>query len=239
MLGGFAVICLIASLILAMNTSTADGGRALYGIARDDMTIKWLYHLNKFHVPARGMTVDMVVNIGLLLLLGANNFVILYISNIGYVFCHVLALTGFLLLRRDRPDWPRPIKVGRVMAALAWPLAAFNLILVLAGVLDQKVASYIGFYEFKGLPLFLGAGVLVASVLLFFYRRAVQDKSQDHVPGPGRPDDAERGADAAAPGGGRAELDPLRRPSIEERGGRAAPLPFRARVVRFREPGLA
>ena len=99
-LGGFAVICLIASLILAMNTSTADGGRALYGIARDDMTIKWLYHLNRFHVPARGMTVDMVVNIGLLLLLGANNFVILYISNIGYVFCHVLALTGFLLLRQ-------------------------------------------------------------------------------------------------------------------------------------------
>ena len=64
------------------------------------------------------------------------------------------------------------------MAALAWPLAAFNLILVLAGVLDQKVASYIGFYEFKGLPLFLGAGVLIASVLLFFYRRAVQDKAK-------------------------------------------------------------
>ena len=177
-LGGFAVICLIASLILAMNTSTADGGRALYGIARDDMTIKWLFHLNRFHVPARGMTVDMVINIGLLLLLGANNFVILYISNIGYVFCHVLALTGFLLLRRDRPDWPRPIKAGRVIAALAWPLAAFNLILVLAGVLDQDVASYIGFYEFKGLPLFLGVGVLVVSVLLFFYRRAVQDKAK-------------------------------------------------------------
>jgi hypothetical protein len=65
-----------------------------------------------------------------------------------------------------------------LITALAWPLAAFNLILVLAGVLDQKVASYIGFYEFKGLPLFLGAGVLIASVLLFFYRRAVQDKAK-------------------------------------------------------------
>ncbi len=49
--GTIAIICLIASLILSMNTATADGGRALYGIARDDMTIKWLYHLNRFHVP--------------------------------------------------------------------------------------------------------------------------------------------------------------------------------------------
>jgi amino acid transporter len=176
--GGFAVVCLIASLILAMNTSTADGGRALYGIARDDMTIKWLYHLNRFHVPARGMSVDMVVNIALLHLLGANNFVILYISNIGYVFCHVLALTGFLLLRKDRPTWPRPIKVGSGLVVAAGVLAAFNFVLVLAGVFDQKVASYIGFYEFKGLPLYLGLGVLVASVLLFFYRRAVEDKAK-------------------------------------------------------------
>jgi amino acid transporter len=176
--GGFAVICLIASLVLAMNTATADGGRALYGIARDDMTIKWLYHLNRFHVPARGMSVDMVVNIGLLLLLGANNFVILYISNIGYVFCHVLALSGFLLLRRDRPNWPRPIKKSAIWLPIAAVLALFNLVLVIDGVVDQKVASYIGFYEFKGLPLFIGVGVLVVAVLLYFYRRVVQDKQK-------------------------------------------------------------
>ena len=177
-IGGFGVICLIASLILAMNTATADGGRALYGIARDDMTIKWLHHLNRHHVPARGMGVDMFVNIGLLVILGANNFVILYISNIGYVFCHVLALTGFLLLRKDRPNWPRPIKVGPVWVKLAWVLAAFNLILVVYGVADQKLAAYLGFYEFTGLPLFLGLGVLIASVLLYFYRRVVQDKAK-------------------------------------------------------------
>ena len=142
------------------------------------MTIKWFYNLNRFHVPARGMTVDMVVNIGLLLLLGANNFVILYISNIGYVFCHVLALTGFLLLRRDRPDWPRPIKVGSGWLPVAAVLALFNLVLVLYGVYDQDLAAYIGFYEFTGLPLYLGLGVLVAAVLLYFYRRVVQDKAK-------------------------------------------------------------
>jgi amino acid transporter len=174
--GGLAIISLLASLILSMNSATADGGRALYGIARDDMTIKWLYHLNRFHVPARGMTVDMVVNVGLILLLGASNLAILYMSNIGYVLAHVFALTGFLLLRRDRPDWPRPIKVGSAWIGVAWLLAAFNLFLVLFGVTQSKLAAFVGFYEFAGAPLWIGLGVLVASVLLFFYRRAVQDR---------------------------------------------------------------
>ena len=129
-------------------------------------------------MPGPRHDVDMVVNIGLLLLLGANNFVILYISNIGYVFCHVLRSSGFLLLRRDRPRWPRPIKVGGPWLAIAGVLALFNLVLVVYGVYDQDLASYIGFYEFTGLPLFLGIGVLIASVLMYFYRRVVEDKAK-------------------------------------------------------------
>ena len=174
----FAVICLLASLILSMNSATADGGRALYGIARDDMTIKWLYHLNRFHVPARGMTVDMVVNVSLILLLGASNLAILYMSNIGYVLAHVFALSGFILLRRDRPDWPRPIKVGGVWVGIAWLCAIYNLILVIWGVTQAGLAAFVGFYEFAGAPLWIGIGVLVTAVLLFFYRRAVQDRAK-------------------------------------------------------------
>ena len=40
------VVILIAAFLLAMNAATADGGRALYGIARDHMTTRQLYHLN-------------------------------------------------------------------------------------------------------------------------------------------------------------------------------------------------
>jgi len=82
------------------------------------------------------------------------------------------------LLRRDRPGWPRPIKVGPAWLPIAAVLALFNLVLVLYGVWDQDLAAYLGFYEFTGLPLYLGLGVLVASVLLYFYRRAVQDKAK-------------------------------------------------------------
>ena len=39
---------------------------------------------------------------------------ILVFSNLGYVLCHVFATSGFLLLRKDRPNWPRPIKVNSI-----------------------------------------------------------------------------------------------------------------------------
>ena len=174
--GGLGLVLLIASLILSMNSATADGGRALYGIARDHMTIKELYHLNRFHVPARAMTVDMVVNVTLILVMGASNLAILYLSNIGYVFCHVLALSAFLLLRKDRPKWPRLIKVGPVWVVLAGVLCLFNLLLVIWGVSQQSLAALLGGYTASGGPFYIGIGVLVLSVLLFFYRRAVQDK---------------------------------------------------------------
>ena len=43
---------------------------------------------------------------------------ILVFSNLGYVLCHVFATSGFLLLRRDRPNWPRPIKVDPPWVAI-------------------------------------------------------------------------------------------------------------------------
>jgi amino acid transporter len=166
------IILLIGSLFLSMISSTADGSRALYGIARDDMTVKQLYHLNRFHVPARAMTVDLVVNV-LLVLLISSNLAILYMSNIGYVLAHVLALTGFLLLRRDRPNWPRPIKVGPIWVGIAAVLAVFNAVLIAFGIANPSLTGY-----GNSTDMFIGVGVLVGSVLLFFYRRIVQDKTR-------------------------------------------------------------
>ena len=169
---GVILVLLIGSLFLSMISSTADGSRALYGIARDHMTVKQLYHLNRFHVPARAMTVDLVVNV-LLVLFISSNLAILYLSNIGYVLAHVFALSGFLLLRKDRPNWPRPIKVGSAWLWIAGVLAVFNLALVIFGILNPTLTGYGTWTD-----MFIGVGVLIASVLLYFYRRIVQDKSK-------------------------------------------------------------
>jgi amino acid transporter len=176
-LGGGAnvmVVLLIASLFISMNTATADGSRALYGIARDHVTIKQLDHLNRFRVPARAMTLDMVINIGLVLFVG-NTLAILLAGNLGYMSAHVFALTAFLLLRRDRPQWPRPIRLPSPWILIAAVLAAANLLFIVVGVLNPSLTGYGGTKE-----LLIGVGVLLISVLLYLYRRIVQDKERPH-----------------------------------------------------------
>ena len=98
---GLAIILLCAGIVLAMNTATADGSRALSGISQDGMTIRWLGHLNRYHVPANAMTVDALLNIVLLLTYASDPIgalKILVFSNLGYVLCHVFATSGFVLL---------------------------------------------------------------------------------------------------------------------------------------------
>jgi amino acid transporter len=193
-LGTFFLICLLASLVLSMSSSTADGGRALYGISRAGMTIKQLGTLNKYNVPARAMTVDLFVNCALVLFI-SSNLAILYMSNIGYVLAHFLAVTGFLLLRKDRPNWPRPIKIGAIWTPIAAFMAAFIAFLLIVGAGAPHLNGYGTWTDFG-----IGVGVLVASVLLFVYRRVVQDHERVHFreDTPTMPEESSGVADPAA-----------------------------------------
>jgi amino acid transporter len=165
------VVLLIASLLLSMNTATADGSRALYGIARDGMTVKQLFHLNRFHVPGRAMTLDMILNIFLLFFIG-NTLAILFTGNLGYIAAHFFALTGFILLRRDRPKWPRPIKLPSFWIPIAAVLAAANALFIIVGASNGSLTGYGSTKE-----LWIGIGVLLFSIVLFLFRRIVQDKA--------------------------------------------------------------
>jgi amino acid transporter len=163
------VVLLIGSLLLSMNTATADGSRALYGIARDGMTVKELYHLNRFRVPARAMTIDMLVNLALVFFVG-NVLAILVAGNLGYMSAHFFALTAFLLLRKDRPGWPRPIRLAPAWLWIAGVLAAINAFFIIYGASNPGETGYGGTKE-----TWIGVGVLLIAIVLFAFRRAVQD----------------------------------------------------------------
>ena len=170
--GGVLVAFLCASLFLSMNTATMDGGRALYGIARDRMTIRQLYHLNRFHVPGRAMTVDLFVNLFLVFVIGTT-VSILFTGNLGYFFAVLAAVSGFILLRKDRPDWPRTIRLPRVWVGVAAFLFVVNLMFLIFGVSNPKITGYGGTKE-----VLIGVAVLAVSVVLYAFRRVVQDKER-------------------------------------------------------------
>jgi amino acid transporter len=168
------LICLVASLLLSMSTSTGDAGRALYGISRAGLTIKEFGRLNRFNVPGNAMTLDLFVNVCLVLFI-SSNLAILYMSNIGYVLCHVFALSGLLLLRKDRPNWPRPIKLAAPWLVVAGTLCLLNAFFLVVGAGAPNLNGYGNWTDFG-----IGVGILAGSILLFFFRRIVQDGERVH-----------------------------------------------------------
>ena len=165
-------ICLIAGLLLLMVMTTADGGRVLHGSSLEGLTIKQLGHLNRFKVPGRAMSLDLVVNVVLILFVG-EALAVIVAGILGYLICHVLSLTGFINLRRDLPDAERPIKLGRQWLYVAGLLAVIDTVMVVVGALSAGITGYGGTKE-----LVIGVAVLSLSVVLYFSRQVVQDKKQ-------------------------------------------------------------
>jgi amino acid transporter len=140
-------------------------------MASEGMTIKQLDHLNKHNVPARAMTFDLVVNLALVFFVGST-LGVLFASNLGYFVAICFALVGFVLLRRDRPNAHRPIRLGKTWVPVALVLAAFNLVLAVVGVLSPSVTGYGGIKE-----TLIGVFLLAVSLVLYAVRRYGQDRS--------------------------------------------------------------
>jgi amino acid transporter len=142
------------------------------------MTIKELGVLNRFSVPARAMTLDALLNIFLITYF-AGVIEILAAGNLGYILAHVFALTGFLLLRRDRPNWPRPIKLSAIWVPIAGLLALANTVFIVVGGFIYS-GGFLGIetqYGYGWDKTRVGLIVLAISLLLYIFRHVVQDRT--------------------------------------------------------------
>ncbi|MFD4955902.1 APC family permease [Streptomyces sp. NPDC058451] len=173
LVGGAAdlmIVFLIASLLLIMITGLADGSRVLYDMGRQGVTIRQVGVLNRRGVPARALTVALAINVIVLVVL-KTPLAIIVTGNLGYILTHILAISGFALLRRDRPDLARPIRLPDFFVPLAWFLTALLAVILVVGATGFSITGYGGFRE-----LGIAVGVLAAAVLLWEYRRRVQDR---------------------------------------------------------------
>ena len=189
------VIMLCAGIVLSMNTATMDGSRALYGISQDGMTIKWLGKLNKQQRAGErddagcGAQHHPALPLRSARCSGGGYLKILAVSNFGYVIAHIFAISGFLLLRKDRPGWPRPIRLGPMWTSLA--------VLCLAAR-HRLPRGRLDLVQPHGLPrwqqVFVwGLIVLAVAVLLYIYRVVVEDKAplRWSIPAPSMPAEGE------------------------------------------------
>ena len=126
-------------------------------------------------MPGRALTIDLVVNVLLILFVG-NVLGILFASNLGYILAVTLAVSGFVLLRKDRPNWPRPIRLAPIWVPIAVLLAAFDLLILVVGASNPTLAGYGGTRD-----VLIGLGLLSIGLILFMYRRLVQDRTSLHL----------------------------------------------------------
>lgn len=165
-------VCLIAGLVLLMLMTSADCGRVLSQAARDRLTISQLAKINRFNVPGRAMTLDLVVNILLVLFVG-NTLALVVTGNFGYILMHVFAVSGLILLRKDRPGAQRPIKLSRAWLPVAGGLATFDLVMLVVAATSLGIIGYGGTKD-----LLIAIGVMAISILLYLFRHLVQDHAR-------------------------------------------------------------
>jgi amino acid transporter len=171
--GSLVIAVLAVGLWVTLIGTSAQAGRALLGISRSDLTIKQLSPLNKFGMPGRALTMDLTINLLILFFVG-NTIAIVAASNFGYILCCGLACYAYVLLRRDRPDWPRPFRLSKSWKAVALVLGTIDLIIAGFGVTHPSLAGYGGAKEIA-----ISLALIGVCIPLFLIRRLWQDR--DHA----------------------------------------------------------
>lgn len=167
---------MILALMLAIMMAMAGSSRTLYQGGIDGWLPKYLAHTNEHGAPTRAMWTDLIFNLGLLTFAASDAtayYLILSMSNVGYMIFIFLNLQSAWIHRIDSPNIPRPYRAPNWMLALGAVLGFFNLFLMGVGakVWGNPNALWYG----------LAFGALIIPV--FLYRHYVQDKGRfpDHM----------------------------------------------------------
>ncbi len=167
---------MILALILAIMMAMAGSSRTLYQGSEDGWLPKFLSHVNDHGAPTRAMWTDLVFNLGLLTFAASDAtayYLILSISNVGYMIFIFLNLQAAWIHRIDSPHIKRPYRAPNWLIGVNALLGFVNLLLMGAGA------------KVWGNPNALWYGLAFAAMIIpvFLFRHYVQDKGRfpDHM----------------------------------------------------------
>jgi amino acid transporter len=184
-----AIMLILALILSALNAITGTA-RSLHQMSTDGQFPRFFQHVNRHGVPDRSMIFNVACSIIVVFFGGAVE--IYTFSNVGYLASFLPVLVGYFLLRKYRPNVRRPFKLPEFMKYVALVIAAMYAVIYFWGgpvyascSCSQAGRSTLPYY-------FIGIGVLLAYLPLYYFRKKVEDRRT-------RP--AEATAPAMAPGG--------------------------------------
>ncbi len=155
-----AVLIALAILISTFGCTNGlilAGARVYYAMAKDNVFFSGVAHLNKNHVPGRGLWFQGLWAC-LLCLSGTYTDLLNYVMFAEFLF-YILTITGLFVLRRQRPEMERPYKV----LAYPWLPALY----IASAILFDVVVLWV-FPGYSGSGLLL---VLVGVPVFFVWRK--------------------------------------------------------------------
>ena len=173
----FIGLALVAALLLSVLNALIGASRGLWQNSIDGVLPKIFSKTNKHGSPSTAIILSLVAS--LLVLLVGSPLQIYVFSNMGYLFALAVAMIGFGVFRWKRNDFPRPVKMPRIMGPFAILFGVLGLILWIVGgyyAADYAVGSGYRWLFWVGLIL------LALYVPLHLWRR-IEDK-RDHTPTP-------------------------------------------------------
>jgi amino acid transporter len=164
---GILVMLMILALLLSIMTAMAGSSRTLYQGSVDGWLPRYLSHVNSHGAPTRAMWTDLVFNLILLSFASSDAtayYLILAISNCGYIIFNFLNLNAGWIHRVDSGHIRRPWKAPTIVLAAGAVLAFVNAAFMGAGA---KVWN----------PIALWAGLIAAALIIpvFCFRHYIQD----------------------------------------------------------------
>jgi amino acid transporter len=161
-------IMLIVALMLSALNAIMGCARSLHQMSVDGQFPRIFQRINRHGVPAHAMAFNVVCSLLVVLLGGAVE--IYTFSNVGYTGSFLTVLVGYYLLRKYRPNVPRPVRLPEFFKYVALVLAGiFAFIWLYGGI------SYSGIGDTR-IYYFLGWAVALAYIPLYLYRTRVEDK---------------------------------------------------------------
>ena len=160
------IAIVVSNLLVAVNAGVADAGRALYSSSIEGFNLSQFGELNSYNMPQKAIIFSFVINT-LLIITATSPVSIIASANFGYMLSMVLGIGAFLLLA--------PGNIGenrKIWTIIAIFLLLYNLTVLSVGAISFNLTGYGGVKE-----LLIGLGVILFSLVLFGYRRLVQDVS--------------------------------------------------------------